>query len=106
MTYAFKNDRRRADRNARDRRHSARWRTDKPFTWRVERGRRSRRGRIAERSLHGFAMIVEPSDLPTPGTRILAVDDLESDRLGIRSAVVRRVIKRNFVPMLIAEIES
>jgi len=106
MSYAFKTDRRSAHRHASDRRRSARWRTDKAFSWRIERGRRIRGGRIAERSLHGFAMIVESRDLPKPGTRIHAVDETESDRLGIRTAVVRRVIKRDFVPMLVAEIES
>jgi len=90
-----------------DRRRSDRWPTDKTLRWRVFRGRRSRPGRLIERSLDGLVLAVAPKDAPPPGTRLLPRDEGDLDRLGFRCAVVRRIERPSReVRLLFAEIEA
>ncbi len=91
----------------RERRNSRRWATDKPLRWRVFRGRRVRSSRMVERSLDGMVLLVDPRDVPQPGTRLLACDAIEFDRLGFRSAVVTRTTLQDDKGALVfAQIEA
>ena len=75
---------------SRERRRSNRWCTDAPLTWRVERGRRPRPGRVLERSLEGMILAVDVDDLPAVGKRLKPHEPLQGTRLGFSSAIVTR----------------
>ncbi len=84
-------DRRKQDRGHVDRRTFTRWELDKLLRWRVFRGRRIRESRMVERSLSGFALEAQMLDAVPAGTRVVADGGPhEIDKLGFRSAVVRR----------------
>lgn len=84
-------DRREQDRGHVDRRKSMRWEPEKLLRWRVFRGRRIRESRMVERSLNGFVLGAQRPGAVPAGTRMVVDGDLdEIDRLGFRSAIVRR----------------
>ena len=101
-------DRRERDRGHVNRRKSVRWEPDKSLRWRVFRGRRIRESRIVERSLNGLVLGAQMPDAVAAGTRILVSGGHgELDRLGFRSAIVRRTESGDGGGrMLIAEIEA
>lgn len=101
-------DRRNQDRGHVDRRTFTRWELDKSLRWRVFHGRRIRESRMVERSLSGFALQAQMLDAVPAGTRVVVHGDPgEIDKLGFRSAVVRRTEPwSDGGKMLFAEIEA
>ena len=101
-------DRRDRDRGHVDRRKSTRWEPAKSLRRRVLRGRQIRESRIAERSLNGLVLGAPMPDAVAAGTRIVVSGGRnESDRLGFRSAIVRRAeCGGNGGRMLFAETEA
>ncbi len=90
-----------------ERRRSARWLTNETLTWHVSRGRRARAGRIVERSLDGFALLVTPKDEPAEGTRFSPSDPEDCVRFGFCSAVVTRTESvGESAKLVFAEIEA
>lgn len=84
-------DRRAQERGDVERRESTRWEPNRLFRWRVFRGRRIRQSRMVERSLGGFALGAQKPDAVPAGTRVVADGGPdEIDKLGFRSAIVRR----------------
>lgn len=103
----FKPHRRMDDRGKTDRRRSARWETSKQLLWRVFRGRRIREGRLVERSLDGLVLSAEPCDRPRVGTRLLPGNTDVANRLGFRSAIVKRIdVPGGGTSLIFAEIEA
>lgn len=107
-TYDSGLDRREQDRGSVDRRRSSRWTPDRLLCWRVFRGRRLREGWIVERSLNGFVLATLRCDAVPAGTRIIVKGGRdEFDKLGFRSAIVRRTDPgEGSRRMLIAEIDA
>lgn len=107
FTWVSRPDRRTERPRSVGRRRSPRWRTNKTLAWRVSRGRRVRESRLVERSLDGLVLAVEPGDAPPEGTRFCPCGVESIDRLGFRSAIVRRTEAPNDDYRLVfAEIEA
>ena len=100
-------DRRGETRRCLGRRKSPRWPMDRELSWCVHRGRKTRQARIIERSLDGLVLLAGRDDTVPVGTRINPTTLNQKERLGFRSAVVRRTQALNdTAELLIVEIEA
>ena len=89
-----------------ERRHSARWSTNKVIRWRMNRGQMTRTGLLKERSLNGLMILVENGRKPKLDSRIRISPEL-AERLGCKTAIVRRFVDATAPAFkFVAEIES
>ncbi|MCG8406782.1 MAG: hypothetical protein MI923_16420 [Phycisphaerales bacterium] len=79
------------ERAATERRHFARWNTEKRLSWRIHRGRRIRKSIVTERSLNSLVLETAAEDAPDVGARFYPSDGEIAMKFGFRSAVVRRM---------------
>lgn len=101
-----KQDRRNTPRGDVDRRRSSRWAMNRSIQWRVQGRRQSCSGLLKERSLDGLLIFAPHNEQVSVGSRLVIAKHLR-ERLGCRSAVVRRIENATAKSCeLVAEIEA